>query len=150
MPKIQETSSFKLLYCSEYFKLISYDIFLSYKLFFLKKNKYKELTSDTHNCDKNNKSILIELNRRFGMPFYIPVISLVGSFLLSSKQEHKKSKFNKYIYFILGFFILIFAEIFTRYSGNNFYAILYYTIPFTIMPLIYLVLIKTFKYENLK
>ena len=49
-------------YCSEYFKLISYDVFLSYKLFFLKKDKYKEIIYDTHNCDKNNKSILIELN----------------------------------------------------------------------------------------
>ena len=92
--KIQETSTFNLLKC-----IMDENLFM-------------------HNCSQDNlKDISIELNKRFGMPFFIPLIALVCCFLLASRQENKISFFHKYIYFLLGFIILIISEITVRYSG---------------------------------
>ena len=45
--------------------------------------------------------IKIEINKRFGMPIYIPLISLVCSFSASSRKDEKIYNYNKYIYFLL-------------------------------------------------
>jgi len=107
----------------------------------------------THNCNQNENNLSdakIELNKRFGMPFFIPLIALICSFLFSSRQEKKISGLYKYIYFLIGFLILVGAEITVRYSGISFtHTLTYYLIPVVLLPIIYLYLIKTFKYENL-
>jgi lipopolysaccharide export system permease protein len=136
-PKIQETSTIRLLECIN------------------KKNLY------TRNClfDKKNiaaekdhvKQNRIEINKRFGMPIFIPLIALVACFLLSGRADKKISFNNKYLYFAIGFIILVSSEITVRYSGNSFnYSAMYYSIPIILLPLIYLFLIRLFKYENLK
>ena len=128
-PKIQETSTFKILLC------------------ILKKN------IDMHNCQENKKSLMdikIEFNKRFGMPIYIPLISVICSFLLSSRRDQKIYGYNKYIYFFLGFVILTISEIIVRYSGISWtHSIIYYLIPLLLLPIFYFSLIKKFKYENL-
>ena len=128
-PKIQETSSIQIFEC----------------LF----------TNDSHlrNCGRHKDNITdtkIELNRRIGMPIYIPLIALIASFLLSSRKDSKVLYLYKYIYFLIGFIIIIGSEIAVRYSGNSFQStLIYYLFPLLSIPLIYLYLIKTFKYENL-
>ena len=104
-----------------------------------------------HNCSQDNmKDISLELNKRFGMPFFIPLIALVCCFLLTSRQENKISFFHKYIYFLLGFIILITSEITVRYSGISFqHSTIYYLLPVGLLPFMYFFLIRTFKYENL-
>ena len=104
-----------------------------------------------HNCSQDNmKDISIELNKRFGMPFFIPLIALVCCFLLTTRKENKISFFHKYIYFLLGFIILITSEITVRYSGISFqHTTIYYLLPIGLLPFIYILLIRTFKYENL-
>ena len=128
-PKIQETSTFKIINC------------------LLKKNNY------IHNCDdskKFNKDIKIEINKRFGMPFFIPLIALVACFLLSSNRDKKIYYSYKYIFFLIGFVFLIISEISVRYSGISMkHTILYYAMPTILLPFIYLLLIRIFKYENL-
>ena len=128
-PKIQETSTFKILLC------------------ILKKNVVM------HNCQENKKSLMdikIEFNKRFGMPIYIPLISVICSFLLSSRRDQKIYGYNKYIYFFLGFVILTISEIIVRYSGISWtHSIIYYLIPLLLLPIFYFSLIKKFKYENL-
>ena len=85
------------------------------------------------------------------MPFYIPALALIASFVLSSRQEKKYATLNKLVFFVIGFLVLVFAEIFVRYSGiSNFYFYLYYFIPISIIPITYILLLKNFKYENLK
>ena len=127
--KMQETSTIKILSC----------------LFNSKINK--------HNCDNSKKSLMdtkIEINKRFGMPLYIILIALISSFLLASQKDKKIFYYNKYIYFFIGFLILALAEMIVRYSGLSFkHTIVYYLIPIIMCPLIYLALIRTFKYENL-
>ena len=128
-PKIQETSTLKILNC-----II---------------NKSTKL----HNCDQNKKSLMdtkIEFNKRFGMPIYIPLISLICSFLLSSRRDQKIYGYNKYIYFFIGFVILALSEVVVRYSGTSWaHSAIYYLIPLGLLPLFYISLIRKFKYENL-
>ena len=128
-PKIQETSTMQIVLCLQ------------------KKNIIM------HNCDDSKKSLMdtkIEFNKRFGMPIYIPLISLICCFLLTSRKDKKMYYLNKYIYFFIGFLILALAEIIVRYSGaswNN--TLIYYLIPIGASPLFYFALLRAFKYENL-
>ena len=130
-PKIQETGSTILFRC--YFDLVS--------------------KVDLLNCprDKSRIEVLSELNRRFGMPLYIPLVSLLISFLLLSRREKKFQGLYKYFYFGLAFFALIMAEILVRYSGKDLvYTLIYYLVPISLIPLVYIELIRKFYYENLK
>ena len=131
MPKIQETSSKNLLEC-----MLS-----------------KDQNIKILNCPKTDSKIdtLAELNRRFGMPLYIPSISLILSFLLISRNESKRKNLYKYFYFGLSFIILIIAEILVRYSGKSFfYSYLYYFIPLISIPFFYYFLFRKFYNENLR
>jgi lipopolysaccharide export system permease protein len=130
-PKIQEISTYEIIRCMI--------------LQFLEK--------DTKSCryGKNYTDTKIEINKRLGMPFYIPLISLVCCFLLSTRRDKKISYYNNYIYFFISFIILVISEISVRYSGVSWtYTALYYIIPILLIPVFYFLLIKTFKYENLE
>ena len=106
-----------------------------------------------HNCDRNKKSLMdtkIELNKRFGMPIYIPLISLLCSFLLASRKDKKTYAYDKYLYFFISFLVLVLSEMVVRYSGVSWkHTIIYYFLPILIAPFLYLFLIRKFKYENL-
>ena len=130
-PKIQETSSVILIKCM---------LNTNSEIFLL-------------NCPKTKSKIdaLSEINRRFGMPLYMPSIALLCSFLLISRKDSKRRGIYKYFYFILAFISLILAEILVRYSGKSYtYAYLYYLIPIISLPALYLILFKKFYYENLQ
>ena len=114
---------------------------------------FKPENKHMQNCASGNifpSDLVIELNRRFGMPFYIPLIALITCFLLSSRKDKKVTFLSKYIFFIIGFVILIGAEISVRYSGISLnHSIFYYLLPLVLLPLIYLFLLRNFKHENL-
>ena len=134
-PKFQERSSLSLLSCFSAFKN--------------KLNLPKKYYMEEIRC-KNKVELLIELNRRFGMPFYIPIISLIICYLLSSRKESKYFYLQKYIVFVAAFIILILAEIMIRYSGKSgFNSTIYYIFPPSLILLNYLNLIRIFKFENL-
>ena len=128
-PKIQETSTIDVIKCMT--------------------NKYK----NTSNCGRHAKNIMdtkAEINRRFGMPIFFPLVALISCFLLTSRRERKISGMYKYIYGFLGVLLLIVSEITVRYSGISLnHTVIYYLIPVGLIPLIYFILLKTFKYENL-
>ncbi len=122
-PKIQETSTFELLSC------------LNTKYF----NK--------SNCNVNfNQEILPTLNRRIGLAFYIPLISLIASILLIKPK--KNILFNKISVFIYCFLILLYAELIIRYTGiNKFSANLFWITPFLFMTYLYYFLSSQFSKE---
>ena len=131
-PKIQENNTLSLLNCIKPF---------------LDEGK---TTLSEQQCRARIDDITAELNRRFGMPLYIPIISIVICYLLSSRKESKYYFFQKYIVFITAFTILVFAEIMVRYSGNSALGlIIYYSLPPLLILLNYLNLIRIFKFENL-
>jgi lipopolysaccharide export system permease protein len=128
-PKIQETSTLKIIECSQEKSL-----------------NLKNCSSDP----KNQMEIKIEINKRFGIPTFIPIMGLVCCFLLSSRRDQTLYKFNGWIYSFLGFVIYAAAEMSVRYSGYSWdHSIIYYLSPLIIGLFFYWSLIKKFKYENL-
>tara|TARA_B100000700_G_scaffold320307_1_gene417300 strand:+ start:6762 stop:7913 length:1152 start_codon:yes stop_codon:yes gene_type:complete len=128
--KIQETPSKTLIEC-----------------YFNKENK------EILNCPRDHKKndVLSEINRRFGMPLYIPVITLVICFLLNQREENRFKNYYKYIYTVFAFIILVVAEILVKYSGKSFSnSLIYYSAPFLMATLIYFEIIRNFLYENLR
>ena len=134
-PKIQETSSMRIIQCMQ------------------EKNLYVKNCIRGKNIETKKQHLTqnkIEFNRRFGMPIFIPLVALISCFLLLSRNEKKISGFYKYIFFFIGFAILVGSEITVRYSGTSLnHAAIYYLIPIGLIPFVYLSLIRTFKYENL-
>ena len=131
-PKIQERDTLSLLNCIVPFLDAS------------------ETTLKEFQCRSRIDDITSELNRRLGMPLYIPIISIIICYVLSSRKESKYSFFQKYIVFLIAFFILVFAEIMVRYSGQSISnSIIYYSLPPFLILLNYLNLIRIFKFENL-
>ena len=127
-PKMQETSTIKILRCIAGKKV------------------------EKHNCNPTPKTKMdtkIEINKRFGMPLFIPLIALIACFILSSRKDKKMFIYNKYIYSFASVLILALAEITVRYSGTSWnYTAIYYLIPFVMIPSMYFVLVQKFKYEN--
>jgi lipopolysaccharide export system permease protein len=131
LPKIQETSTYLLFRC------------------IYEKNSNLEIT----NCSKEDgyKSVAIQdLARRVGAPLYIPLVSIITSFLLFYKKEKTYNFLKKYVLFILSFIILIFAEILLKYTGLSiFVAASYFAVPITISFIFYAYLFKKIKSEKI-
>jgi len=128
-PKIQETPTIQIFQCMQ------------------KKNYYRHNCSHTIN---ERQDVQIEMNKRFGMPFFIPLIALISCFMLSSRKDKKFIFFDKYFAFLFGFIVLVSSEIFLRYSGISLnHTLAYFLVPVFLLPIFYLFLIRKFKYENL-
>ena len=130
-PKMQETSTFKLLSCM--------------------KGTQKENVFNCRRDDNALKEIKTVINKRIGIPFYIPIISLLCSFLLINNNARKNYLFNKYSIFCLCFFALLYAELLVRYTGLytsiNF---LFLFSPLVIISFLYILLILKLSRESLK
>lgn len=122
-PKIQETSTVKLLNC------------------------FSNKSDKNIFCrDGSKKEVIPTLNRRIILPFYIPIISLISCLLLTSLR--KKDSINKITIFLISFFILLFTELFIRYTGiNQIVNYLFIFFPFILLPSIYFILVKKFQRE---
>ena len=119
LPKLQETSTYKLLNCIFYF-----------------------FDSNTLNCKNTKDEINTVLNRRFFLPFYIPIIALICSFLLLKTKSKKNILINKYSIFSLSFLILLYGELIIRYTTiSKLITLLFISTPFILIPIIYLLLI---------
>jgi len=122
-PKIQETSTMKLLNC------------------------FSNKSDKNIFCrEGSKKEVIPTLNRRIILPFYIPIISLISCLLLTSLR--KKDSINKITIFLISFFILLFTELFIRYTGiNQIVNYLFILFPFIFLPSIYFILVKKFERE---
>jgi lipopolysaccharide export system permease protein len=127
VPKLQETSTIQLINC----------------LAGLPSKQLIKCNSDT------KKEIKTMLNRRIILPFYIPVISLLCSFLLI-KTNTKKNKFiNTYSVFGLSFLILLYAELIIRFTGiSKLIGIIFLISPLVLIPITYTFLMFKFSKES--
>ena len=126
--KIQETSSRVLFQC-------------------LKSKNEKNI----RNCSfkKNNKEVTEAILRRAGMPLYIPLITIMASFLLVHRKEKKYNYIKKYIIFSFAFIVLVFAEIFLKYTGVSLINVyLYLLTPLVLFLIFYFLLSKNSIYEK--
>ena len=128
-PKIQETSSVSLLKC----------------IFNLNKNLI------INNCSKDYKNESIQtISRRFGSPLYIPLVTIISSFLLIYKKNKTYSFAKKYLLFILSFIMLIFSEIFLKYTSlSTVIATSYFALPLSMAFLFYLYLLRKILKEKI-
>ena len=123
VPKLQEISTFKLLAC-------------------LKNDKSK---NELCNSDLNNE-IISNLNRRLILPLYIPVISLICSFLLI---KSKRNLLNKISIYSLSFILLVLLELTVRYTGiNSYLRNLFVISPIVLLLILYSFLIFKFSKET--
>ena len=145
-PKIQERTSLALFACLVKFTSSIFSSFDSND--WASENCY--YWTEEKDMKRNANEYLNELNRRFILPFYIPLIALISCFLLSSKKENKNSLLRLFC-FVTGVLIIIFAEISLR-SANNSKTLLYvfYTFPLAFGILNYLILLRIFAFESLK
>ena len=118
-PKIQETSTIKLIGCA-------------------KNNYYND-----KNCKGNfKKEIFPTLNRRIILPLFLPLVALISSLLLIKTKN--KLLFNKISIFGYSFIVLLYAELLVRYTVKNFLI----TNLFIFSPLVLSILIYTYiKYK---
>ena len=129
--KIQETSTLKILNCLKNYYYIGI------------------LEENIKNCPKDNIAIVIEtFSRRVIMPLYIPLVSILISFILIYKKNKKTKILNRYVFFITSFILLVLSELLVRYSGIStvgFYT--YLLTPLILLPTLYFILINKFLNE---
>ena len=113
-PKVQETSTIKLLSCIN-----------------------KEVLKDNI-CNSNfNVEILPTLTRRIILPLFIPVLALITSLLLI--KNGNKFLFNKISIFSYAFLVLLYAELTIRYTGvSKVFANIFILSPFLLLAIIYI------------
>jgi len=129
LPKIQETSSVSLLKCFNF--------------------QYSSLNQELCNTEYK-KEVTQALSRRFGAPLYIPLVTIIISFLLLYNKEKKYIFLKKYILFVLSFLILIFGEILLKYTSiSPFFANSYFILPVAMSLLFYLFLIRKMMTEKI-
>lgn len=134
-PKFQEMTTLTLLSCFNYFK----------ENFDYSKNR---VLIDIE-CKGGIGEIKSEINRRFGMPLYLPVLALIVCFNIFRTKDIYNYNLKKYSIFVFSFIILILSEIFLRYSGkSNIFMLAYYFIPIVFSIFLYILLIKKTKFEG--
>ena len=123
LPKIQETSTLKLISCFS-----------------------KKINENTFCNEEFKKEILPTLNRRIVIPLYIPVLSLICALMLI---KSKRIYFNKICIFIYSFMTLLFTELAVRYTGiNNLIMFFFIFFPFLLLLIFYAFLIFKFSKES--
>ncbi len=131
--KTQEISSIKLIKCvKNYYKY--------------KKDNLKLKSGTIENCTARNiNNIFKELYKRFIIPFYIPVLSLIPFILIIISKENAKYQKLRIVTFLIGFFVIVFSEITIRFISNfTLQNIILAIIPIFLLMLFYLFLFKKF------
>ena len=123
-PKLQETSSKKLLFCSLN-KIINLNLIKNF---------------NSANCETSIiNEIHQELLKRFYKPIYIPIIAVICCYLIILPKNSSRYKSQSRLTFIFGFFLLVFSETTLRYStASNISTILYLIAPWLIFIFTYL------------
>ena len=126
-PKLQETSTIDLIKC---------------------------LTGKTQGIsfickESSKKEIITMLNRRLVLPFYIPIISLLCSFLLIQNKKRSKNFINQYSIFTLSFLVLLYAELLIRYTGiSKILSLIFMFTPLLLIAVIYFFLMVKISKES--
>ncbi len=120
-PKLQETSTSKLLNC------------------FINKTFGNQICNN-----KLKEEITSVLNRRLFLPLYIPVLCLICCLQLI---RSKKNYLNKFSVFIYSFLLVLFTELTVRLTGINiFIRVVFMVLPFILSFFFYSFLV--FKFSN--
>ena len=135
-PKIQEVNTKKLFNC-----------LYKDKIFNTKENNLNDSLIFICNKTKPFKDkISQELFTRIFKPFYIPLLALIGSLLLTKSKNSQRFANFKFKVFAFGVTIISASEITTKfYSANFIESIVIIIIPFALFLLLYFFIKKQFR-----
>ncbi len=135
VPKTQEISSLKLIKCINNF----------YK--FSDTQKFSSKSKLIENCRVSNmNNILKEFYKRFIIPTYIPILSLIPFFLIIISKEHSKYQKLRLFTFITGLIFVIFSETTIRFiSANPTQSIIFILLPILFFITVYIYFYFKFK-----
>ena len=135
--KTQEISSTKLIKCVNNF-------------YTLKKEDFIKNSKNIQNCTiENINNIFKELYKRFIIPFYIPILSLMPLLLIIISKENSKYQKLRLITFLIGLTIIIFSETTIRLvSGSTIQNLSLIIIPLIMFITLYFYLFKKFKIKE--
>ncbi len=134
--KTQEINSLKLIRCIR-------DVYI------LKLNDEKIRNLNIENCTKKNiENILREFYKRFIIPLYIPLLTLIPFILVTSSKESSYYLKIRVYTFLIGLFTIILSETSIRFinkifSNNISFAIL----PLFLSVIMYIIFYKKFKFN---
>ena len=132
--KTQELSSIKIIKC-----IVNFYRF--------KPDEFKSKSKNIENCSKENiKNIFKEFYKRFIIPFYIPLLSLIPFLLIIKSKENSKYNKLRLTTFIIGLFAIIFSEttikLISEVTINNIFLII---VPIFLFLLLFTYLFFKFK-----
>tara|TARA_S200000501_G_scaffold237488_1_gene222632 strand:- start:678 stop:1805 length:1128 start_codon:yes stop_codon:yes gene_type:complete len=132
--KTQELSSYNLLKCVK---------------FLIPSNKNK-VDPKIINCTERNKNnIFKELYKRFIIPIYILVLTLIPLLVTILSKEDSKYSRLKFIAFLIGLFFIIFSETTIRLISDSIIKnISISLLPFIFIITLYLIFLKKFNIKN--
>jgi len=131
--KTQEISSLKLFLCIKNF----------YKL---NKKEFEMNVKNIENCSYQNiQNIIKEFYKRFIIPFYVPLLSLIPFLLITTSKENSNYGKVKIITFLIGLTVIIFSETTIRLiSQISIYDVSVMLTPIILLTLLYLFLANKF------
>ena len=131
--KTQELSSFNLLRCGK----------------FLTSTKKNKINPQIINCTiRNSNNIFKELYKRFIIPLYILILSLVPLLLIILSKEDSRYSKLKLITFLIGLFFIIFSETTIRLISDSLVRnTIISLLPIVLIITLYLVFVKKFNYK---
>ena len=130
-PKIQELKSLIIIKC----------------LSLLLKDKNTNLNISNLSCNQSfYKNLVQELYKRTILPFYIPLLFIIATFLVLKSKTNLKYKSFKIKIFLLGILLIIFSQIsINLVSKSNFMSLTITIIPFILILFSYLIFLKKTK-----
>tara|TARA_X000000950_G_scaffold287573_1_gene400466 strand:+ start:1087 stop:2226 length:1140 start_codon:yes stop_codon:yes gene_type:complete len=136
--KTQEISSVKLIKCISSF-------------YELEKKDFEIKVKNIENCSYSNmQNIIKEFYKRFIIPMYVPLLSLIPFLLITSAKENPNYTRVRVTTFLIGIVVIIFSETTIRFvSTISYYDISIMTIPLILLISLYLFLFNKFNI-NLK
>ena len=131
--KTQEISSQNLIICIKNF-------------YQLEKKMFEKKVKDIENCSYENiQNIIKEFYKRFLIPFYIPLLTLVPLLLITTSKENLNYNKLRVATFSLGLIIIIFSETTISFiSKISIYDIGIMVIPLILISILYLFFFKQF------
>ena len=132
--KTQEISSISLIKCIKNF-------------YSLDKIQFERKSKEIENCETENiKNIFKEFYKRFIIPLYIPILSLIPFLLIITSKESSKYYKIRIVTFFIGILIIIFSETTIRFISD----LTFTNITFIIIPIILFLFLYLFLFFNLK
>ena len=131
--KTQEISSQNLIICIKNF-------------YQLEKKMFEKKVKDIENCSYENiQNIIKEFYKRFLIPFYIPLLTLVPLLLITTSKENLNYNKLRVATFSLGLIIIIFSETSISFiSKISIYDIGIMVIPLILISILYLFFFRQF------